>query len=162
MKRSPALAPLSRDHHDALVVAMALTRATAATAHGAALLFAEFIRESEARHFALEEALLLPSLPAGERGRRLAERVLADHRHLLEAAEALRLGERQPTVEFVRELGSRLRAHVQLEERELFPFLERTLSVDQLARIGAQLKADSQLSELALEARRRANGGGGG
>ena len=58
MRRSAALAPLSRDHHHALVVAMALTRATEATSRSSAQLFADFILEHEARHFALEESSL--------------------------------------------------------------------------------------------------------
>lgn len=143
MRRSAALAPLSRDHHDALVIAMTLTRASDATAQSSAILFADFISEHEARHFALEESLLLPALPPGEQGRLLAERVLADHRYLRDAAEQLRLGSSQPTVEQLHSLGGRLRAHVQLEERELFPYLEQSLDVTTLERIGADLEAAS-------------------
>lgn len=120
---------------------MTLTRAGDATAQSAAMLFADFISEHEARHFALEESLLLPALPPGERGRLLSERVLADHRYLRYAAEQLRLGGAQPTTERLHSLGARLRAHVQLEERELFPYLEQSLDPTTLERIGAQLEA---------------------
>jgi hemerythrin-like domain-containing protein len=141
VRRSPALAALSRDHHDALVVAMALARAGQATVHSSAMLFADFICEHEARHFALEEALLLPTLPPGERGRLLSERVLADHRHLREAAEQLAAGQVQPSAELVHSLGARLRAHVQLEERELFPYIEEALAPAALDAIGAKIEA---------------------
>lgn len=141
MRRSAALAPLSRDHHDALVIAMALTRADDATVQSSAKLFADFIIEHEARHFALEEALLLPALPAGGRGRLLSGQVLADHRYLRDAAERLRLARVHPTAELVHSLGARLRAHVQLEERELFPYLEESLDSKALEQIGAQLEA---------------------
>jgi hemerythrin-like domain-containing protein len=141
MRRSAALAPLSRDHHDALVVAMALTRAGDATVQSAAMLFADFIREHEARHFALEEAFLLPALPEGERGELLAERVLADHRHLRNAAEQLGLGRIEPSTDLAHSLGARLRAHVQLEERDLFPYLEESLDPASLDEIGAQIEA---------------------
>lgn len=120
---------------------MALTRAGDATVRSSAMLFADFILEHEARHFALEESLLLPALPAGERGQLLAERVLADHRHLCDAAERLRLERVQPSIELARSLGARLRAHVQLEERELFPYLEESLDPASLEGIGAQIEA---------------------
>lgn len=139
MRRSAALAPLSRDHHDALVIAMMLARARDATAQACAMLFADFIGEHEARHFALEESVLLPALPPGARGRQLADRVLADHRDLRAAAEHLRLPG-TPSAEELHALGARLRAHVQLEERELFPYLEDSLDVATLDRIGAQLQ----------------------
>jgi len=141
MKRSAALAPLSRDHHHALVIASALARADDATARSSAMLFADFIREHEARHFALEESLLLPALPDAERARQLAERVLADHRYLQDAARQLRLGHPQPSVEVLRSIGARLRTHVQLEERELFPYLEKSLDPTSLEQLGARLEA---------------------
>ncbi|MHB1835915.1 MAG: hemerythrin domain-containing protein [Solirubrobacteraceae bacterium] len=141
MKRSAALAPLSRDHHHALVIASAMTRSGDATARSTAMLFADFIDEHEARHFALEEALLLPALGPGERGRALAGRVLADHRYLRDAAQRLALEHLQPSVDVLREIGARLRAHVQLEERELFPYLEQSLDPVELDRIGAQLES---------------------
>jgi hemerythrin-like domain-containing protein len=119
---------------------MARTRAGERTAHSSARLFADFIAEHEARHFALEESLLLPALPAGERGRLLAERVRADHRCLRDVAERLRRGHLEPSVDRVRSIGACLRAHVQMEERELFPYLERSLDVATLDRIGAQLE----------------------
>ena len=141
VKRSAALAPLSRDHHHALVIASALTRSGEATARSSAMLFADYISEHETRHFALEEALLLPALPPGQRARALADRVLADHRYLREASRQLRAGRLQPNVDLVHAIGTRLRAHVQLEERELFPYLEQSLDPDTLARIGTQLEA---------------------
>ncbi|MDA8067910.1 hemerythrin domain-containing protein [Conexibacter sp. DBS9H8] len=141
MKRSAALAPLSRDHHHALVVASALTRAGEGTCYSSAMLFADFIADHEARHFALEESLLLPTLPPGERARLLAERMRADHEHLRETAGALRQGRLQPTVELTASLGARLRAHVQLEERELFPYIEQSLDAASLEQLGMQLEA---------------------
>jgi hemerythrin-like domain-containing protein len=140
-RRSDALAPLTRDHHHALVIAMALSRATGGTARSSGLLFADFISEHEARHFAVEESILLPALPAGERSATLAARIRDDHRHLRAMAQELGEGRGQATVELVRALGARLRAHVQLEERELFPCLEQALDPAALERIGSELRA---------------------
>jgi hypothetical protein len=141
MRRSAALAPLSRDHHHALVIASALTRAGEATARSSAMLFADFVLEHEARHFAVKESLLLPALPAGDRARALTERVLADHRYLRDAAQQLRLASVLPDTDLLRSIGARLRAHVQLEERELFPYLEESLDPASLEHIGSRLGA---------------------
>lgn len=141
MKRSSALAPLSRDHHDALVIAMALTRARDVTARASAMLFADFITGHETRHFALEESLLLPALPPGARARQLADHVLADHRYLRGAAAKLSLPRSELHATQLHSIGARLRAHVQFEERELFPYLEEALDSAVLARIGAELEA---------------------
>ncbi|MGH2872071.1 MAG: hemerythrin domain-containing protein [Solirubrobacteraceae bacterium] len=141
MKRSAALAPLSRDHHHALVVASVATRADEATARSAALLFADFIRGHEAAHFALEEALLLPALPAGHRGEALAGQVLADHRELRDGARRLARARGRTDIELVHELGAQLRAHVQLEERKLFPYVEQTLDAEALVALGGRIEA---------------------
>lgn len=194
MKRSPAFAQLSRDHHDALVIAMALTRAGAGTAHSATMLFADFISEHEVHHFALEEAYLLPALPPGQRGRELSQQVLADHRWLRESAEQVRragarsgelagarsgveragagvdlvadaqasveLAGAQSGIELAHSLGARLRAHVQLEERKLFPYLEESLDPATLAQIGVQIDAAAEATGSAHNGVRDAHNGG--
>jgi hypothetical protein len=55
MKRSDALAPLSRDHHHALEVALRLRRATPESADDAATRFVAFWYEDGQRHFEIEE-----------------------------------------------------------------------------------------------------------
>ncbi len=70
MKRSPELAPLSRDHHVALEAALRLRRADPDTVAAAVARFGEFWRGAGERHFGIEEAILLPALP--ERRPRLA------------------------------------------------------------------------------------------
>lgn len=140
MKRSAALTPLSEDHHHALVIASVLNRASAATARSSATLFADFIAEHETLHFGLEESLLLPALPVAARGRKLADRVREDHRYLRAAAREIGTPGEQPSVSALAQIGARLRAHVQLEERELFPYLEDSLAPALLEQIGAQLR----------------------
>jgi hypothetical protein len=141
MKRSAALTPLSEDHHYALLIASVLNRASTATARPSAMLFADFITEQEAPHFLLEESILLPELPEGDAADELAERVRADHRYLRDAARELSVLRGEPTVALLAGIGARLRAHVQLEERKLFPCLEGSLDPAALERIGAQLRA---------------------
>ncbi len=108
------------------------------------MLFADFVLEHVERHFGIEESLLLPALPHDDAGRTLAERVLADHRYLREAATDLRPAPDEPDIDLLRSLGARLRSHVQLEERELFPRLEISLDGASLAQLGARIARSVQ------------------
>jgi hemerythrin-like domain-containing protein len=141
MKRSEALAPLSRDHHVALVVARELSRSTEADAEAAATRFVEFLARHELAHFALEEAVLLPALGADDPATEFGRRVREDHEFLRSAMRRLEKSPR--SLALVHDTGARLRAHVQMEERELFPYLERTLEPAELDRIGAMLVPDA-------------------
>ena len=62
MKRSDELAPLSRDHHQALFVAMKLKRAEADGAEA----FLGFIAAHGGDHFRIEEEILLPAWIASD------------------------------------------------------------------------------------------------
>jgi hypothetical protein len=64
MKRHPALVPLSRDHHHALVIAQRLRRATVETATEAARAFLRHWDAEEKLHFRLEEHEVFPLIEA--------------------------------------------------------------------------------------------------
>ena len=134
MKRSPELAPLSRDHHVALERALRLRRANERSTAAAATAFLDFFEKDGQRHFEQEERLLIPALPAEDAA--LGERVLTEHADI--RALAAQLGS-EPEVTIARRLGELLGAHVRFEERELFPRLEAVLPPEQLAELGGQL-----------------------
>ena len=141
MKRSDALAPLSRDHHQVLFVAMKLKRAEDLEPRDAALrLFAS----GEINHFEIEERVLLPAwlAKAPDGGERMARRVLDEHAALRSAAR--RLEGADVAVADLRELGILLERHVRYEERELFPAIERDLPADDLRAVGEELKLASR------------------
>ena len=80
MKRSPELAPLSRDHHKALEVALRLRRATAGNVDEASEHFLAFWGQQGERHFAIEEQLVLPALSEDDAGwAQAARRVRDEH-----------------------------------------------------------------------------------
>jgi hypothetical protein len=133
MKRSEALSPLSRDHHQALVAAQRLRRGgePGELASG----FRAFWDEQGSPHFRIEEEVLLPlwaSLGTADPGhvRRIAEEHLEIRRMALEL-------ERDPDPELLRRLGELLQAHVRFEERELFPAIEADLGEAELAELAA-------------------------
>jgi hemerythrin-like domain-containing protein len=135
MKRSAALAPLSRDHQHALDAALRLRRADAETAADAVAHFQRFFVQEGRRHFAIEERLLLPALPADDpEWAPGIVRVHADHAAIRAAADAL--PDAPDLAGAARALGKRLAAHVRFEERELFVTLERRLDAETLERLG--------------------------
>ena len=126
MKRTPALQPLSREHHTALTLAKACERAALSgdeglVANACQRAIQAFSNELEP-HFQFEEQSLLPLLPGAET-QALAERTLEDHQRL----RALLDGLQQNDAKALESFGKLLSAHVRFEERELFPVLESLL-----------------------------------
>lgn len=128
MKRSQALRGLSREHHEALVLARRAS-ATADDPHSAAAreqrehLLTRWTTQFEP-HFALEEQVLLPTLVAAGHGLPAAQ-ALAEHTKLRRIIECLRSGEVQALAAW----GDAMAAHVRFEERSLFPLAERVLDL---------------------------------
>ena len=141
MRRSAALASLSRDHHEALVLAQKLRRATPATVTTSRESFLAYWQAHGQNHFRLEEEILFPAYAAhGDPHHALIARALCDHvaiRHhaqaLAGAAEPTLDGAAEPTLDALHELGHQLAAHVRLEERRVFPLIEQAMPSDELA-----------------------------
>jgi len=134
MRRSPELAPLSRDHHVALEHALRLRRAGEEDVAAAVSGFLAFLVGPGRAHFAQEEELLVPAVPSARAD--LARRMLAEHREILDRAE--RLGE-DPRVAEANGLGELLTRHVRFEERELFPLLEENVPEERMRDIARAL-----------------------
>jgi hemerythrin-like domain-containing protein len=130
MKRAHALVPLSREHHEALVLARHAASIDpdgpgASTQRDHVL--ARWQQQFEP-HFDTEERTLLPALEACGHAP-AAQRALADHAQLRRLTARLRDGE----VAALRPWGEAMQRHVHFEERELFPLAERVLDLDSLA-----------------------------
>ncbi|MQA75702.1 MAG: hypothetical protein GEU88_15405 [Solirubrobacterales bacterium] len=141
MKRSAALASLSRDHHQALAVAQRLRRATGKTAAGAREAFLTYWSEHGSLHFRLEEEILLPGYAAhGDAHHPVVLAVLGDHVEIRRLADGLAGGGATPSIDALHELGGRLAAHVRLEERELFPIIEAAVPAPELTALAERLE----------------------
>jgi hemerythrin-like domain-containing protein len=134
MKRSAALAPLSRDHHHGLFAAQKLRRATADDAPQARAAFLEFWSTEGNHHFRVEEEVLLPAFARrGAHDDPAVVRALVEHVDLRRRAQSL-AGE--SPLDALHELGTRLAAHIRHEENVLFPLIEQTLPTDELTALG--------------------------
>lgn len=140
MKRDPALVWLSRDHHQALAVALRLRRATAETASEARTDALRFWSTAGRAHFRLEEEVLLPAFAChGDAHHPLVARALCDHVAIRQRMDSLE-HDRSPELACLHELGKILSEHVRLEERELFALIEHTLPDTDLAAVARALQ----------------------
>jgi hypothetical protein len=136
MKRSPALAALSRDHHHALEAARRLRGAGAEDLDDAVAHLEAFWDPRGRRHFEIEEELILPALPEADADwRRAAARVRDEHDRIRARVDRVR-GRGADRVQAAHELGQLLHDHVRFEERHLFGLLEERLPEDRLALLG--------------------------
>ena len=138
MKRHPALAPLSDDHHHELVEARRLRAAAEAGPEerlAVSAAYVELFFTETVEHFRREEDELFPVyLRRDGADAALVEQVLREHMELHGLARALRTGVAAGDVpaETLRELGSLLSDHVRLEERELFEAIQRVVPSSEL------------------------------
>jgi hypothetical protein len=136
VKRHPALAALSRDHQHTLAVAQRLRRATPETAEQAVAAFLTVWGREDQLHFRVEEEVLLPAYAAhGDRSHPAVLRVL-DHLSIRCDVELLAT---EVSLQRLHALGERLASHVHLEERELFPLIEDSLTDTELSILGDRL-----------------------
>ena len=140
MKRDEALRELSRDHHQALFRAMRMKRATDADVDEVRQDVLEFWGGHGARHFRVEEEVLLPAFAAGgDPEDDAVVRVLVDHVWIRERIGRLAANELE--LDELHTLGERLEAHIRHEERILFPMIERALDEGALSSLGERIAA---------------------
>lgn len=138
MKRSPELAPLSREHNTALKLARDARRAaTDGHDRDVAAAWRALCRcwyTEMGAHFRAEETLLFPIL----RQHGATELLLQLHREHQAMRTVLEDPGRQDR-QRLGILGEVLRDHVRREEREVFPFVESVLDRPAAARLKASM-----------------------
>ncbi len=141
MKRNEHLKSLSRDHHYGLLLGWKIRQGIRLHA-GPGIMkqyVAYFAANSLFPHFEQEEQDVLVFLPSGDPQK---QRILTDHQQIRTMVSEV-LASEGPEAQQLRELADladRLDAHIRLEEREFFPYLEQTLSPQILARAGEAIR----------------------
>jgi hemerythrin-like domain-containing protein len=150
VKRHSSLHPLSQHHHDVLVAALQISRASrtpanerAARLRQAAETLVRFWEQSGRTHFREEEEVLLPALARHVRLDQDADvmRMLADHAQIRAGMQDLQemLAVARLEADRVTALGQLLHDHVRLEEDNIFPRIENILQEDELLRLSPHL-----------------------
>jgi len=123
-RRSQALAPLSREHHQALKRAIELKQASRQSARTTWRQFLRFWEHEGNSHFIEEETELLPAYArVADPDHPAVVRTLLEH-ILLRARIATIREQPEPVEADLNELGTWLELHVRHEERVLFPLIE--------------------------------------
>lgn len=125
MKRSSTLQPLSREHHQALVLSKRLKEIVRLPADNQLqqwLKLKPLLAASLLPHFEEEERYFLQELGVAANGAML-KRMLQDHQCMREYINTDELDKLSVFAEL-------LMAHVRFEERELFPWLEESYALD--------------------------------
>jgi hemerythrin-like domain-containing protein len=135
IKRSPQLAPLSREHHEALLfiwkVRQGLKNGTSIDKLRSYTLW--YWKEHVKTHFFQEEKILLPYMPAGHP---MAEQLKKEHDQIRELVLTLDKEADEPTLTQLCDLVDK---HIRFEERQLFGFIESSLNQAQLDTIKKEL-----------------------
>jgi quercetin dioxygenase-like cupin family protein/hemerythrin-like domain-containing protein len=157
MKRHAALIPHSHDHHHALVEARRLSRGADGDELDrvdAAERFLAFYAAETIEHFREEEERLFPLVvDKDDAANELLLRALLQHQRIHALVQRLQedVAAGSGDAAVMRELGELLQAHVRLEERELFPLIETTVSEQALAAIAIEPRepgAEPQVVDL--------------
>lgn len=142
MKRHPQLQPLSRQHHNGLLMVLLLKKGVAKAAYLPVM--NQFIIDNwqmELKyHFEMEETILLPALKRSGFDSKLTERLLQEHHNIRTIIEKSR--ENVGGIDTIIDFYTQLENHIRFEEKELFPAAERCLTEKKLQQIGKYLTED--------------------
>jgi len=134
------LIPLSREHHDALLLAWRLR--TGDLSKSAPELRARhvsaFFEYRLINHLKLEEELLFPTFrPVLGMEAPLIDLLLSDHRELRAKANAIKIGLHDQVDSFC----DLLERHIRTEERQLFVLAQNRMKPAEMGELGRQIKA---------------------
>jgi len=140
MKRHEALAPLSREHHDALILAQLLKnikivyKGLPAEVAGKAAYATLFYEEQLIKHFYDEEEIVIKKIKGIDNLLdTLADEILAEHKELRILFTAINnVGDLSAHLV---KTGNALEQHIRKEERVFFPLIQRLCTEEQLATI---------------------------
>lgn len=137
MKRHEALAPFSREHHGALILAQVMKKGAPAykgmpvDTEDKISYAIEFFDVHLKDHFNREEAMLEKVENVNEEIKSLSKAIFAEHDALKN--DFIKLKTADDKIMALDELGKMLEAHIRKEERVLFPLIEKHCGEEILA-----------------------------
>ena len=139
MKRDKNLQPLSRQHHNALLMVLLLSKGQRKQAD--IPIMAKFILDmwhlDLKEHFFAEENILIPALKHTSFNENYTERLLSEHAHIKLVINRIENGLFSNV--FLNDFIETLEQHIRFEERVYFPEVEKILSREKLEDLGHKL-----------------------
>ncbi len=147
-KRHPSLFPLSRDHHDGLMLALRLRQGKKALLRDwshdpkwQANYVSNFYQQHLVPHFEAEEKALFPAMKKHAReSLKVIEKLLDQHREIRVRMKRFQKPRDLGLDEQLRQFGDLLEQHIWIEERELFPIFEKSMRREVAERVGKQIE----------------------
>lgn len=135
IKRNPNLVPLSKEHHLTLLFSWKLKTGLSKNIEPKRIVhyISWFEKEHLLPHFKSEELLLFK-----DPNDSMVERALKEHQEISALIGKIKK-EGEDLEEEILQLAELVKAHTRYEERELFPYLEMTLSDKELEHLGKEL-----------------------
>lgn len=148
IKRNPSMVEFSKDHHFALLLIWKIREGLRNAVEPVRIskYVLHFFNKNLVDHFREEEELLFAKLPVDNVQRRRAESEHGTIRQLVEDITG-KPGDKNLLESF----AGTLEQHIRFEERELFNYLQETLSEKELAEIASQVKTPSHEPDSAWE-----------
>lgn len=148
MKRHTSFIPLSREHHDGLLLATrlqqgrnALLRLWSHDLHWQAEYVVKFFDDNLDTHFTIEESVIFPAArTAVPSGQGIVQRLLDEHTEMRDMVEFFRHPAQKKLECTLTRFGELLEHHIRAEERELFPLCEEHMPDEQLETIGKTIR----------------------
>lgn len=132
MKRHPALIPISREHHDSLILARLLQKdappykGLPLDVEGKAVYALDFYKNKLISHFIAEEKILPLVKGLNLEIDVLISEILEEHNRFRSSFNAI--NKQNNMADHLDKLGKDLELHIRKEERQLFPLIQENCS----------------------------------
>ncbi len=144
IKRHKGLAPLSRDHHQGLILAQLIKKDAPdykdlpKTTSDKVKYTINFYKSELVKHFTNEEEVLYPAVKnKSNEIDELFEEIISEHKKIKQLVVQLESGENKSDI--LNELGVLLELHIRKEERVLFEKIQNLLSDEELTQLEKKL-----------------------
>ena len=145
MKRHPALIPLSREHHGALILARLLQKdapvykGLPTDIQGKAEYAYKFYQEELVKHFEDEERVLKLVTGVESNLDLMIKTIYSEHQEFHKLFQSI---DNHPDLtSHLDQIGKTLETHVRKEERELFPLMQETCNDDLMIKVDKSLSS---------------------
>jgi hemerythrin-like domain-containing protein len=135
LHRDQALQPLSRQHHQGLMVSLLLTKGLKKNLATKPMrdFILQFWQDDLCKHFEVEEKTLKPLAKSYASLEPLITRMLLEHQQIVLIINRINNVARAEQLETIKAFADQLELHIRFEERELFEQIQLTLSEEDMS-----------------------------
>lgn len=146
LKRDEALQPLSRQHHQGLLVSLFLSNGLKKGVATKPMrdFILQFWQDDLLKHFEAEEQVLVPFAKPYANLEPLITRMLLEHQQIVLLINRINNEARAEQLDTIKEFADKLEQHIRFEERELFEQLQISLSAEDMSVLNFALSAQTE------------------